>query len=59
MKMIALKPDVLKELPANCTACPLVWCSIPMKANGIDYRKDCMNKRSNRCPLVEIEVEDK
>lgn len=59
MKIIALKPDFMKELPAKCPDCPLLWCSIPLKADGETFRKDCVNKRSNRCPLMEIEVGDK
>lgn len=56
MKVIIM--STLSELPANCVECPFQACSIPMKADGITYRKDSIKKRNSKCPLRELEVQD-
>ena len=56
MKVIVM--STMTELPANCVDCPFHACSIPMKADGITFRKDSINKRNRHCPLKEMEIKD-
>lgn len=45
----------LEKIPENCVECRFEMCTLPMKANGIDIKKSCVNKRHKDCPLVEKE----
>lgn len=56
MKYIIM--STITELPKNCVDCPFHACNIPMKADGITFRKDSINKRNRHCPLKEIEVKE-
>lgn len=42
----------LEKIPENCVECRFEMCTLPMKANGIDIKKSCVNKRHKDCPLV-------
>ena len=57
-KMIYYK-TWLEKIPENCVECRFEMCTLPMKANGIDIKKSCVNKRHKDCPLVEVEMEEK
>ncbi len=50
--------STMSELPANCVQCPFQACNIPMKADGITFMKNSVNKRNPHCPLKEIEIKE-
>lgn len=56
MKYIVM--STMTKLPENCVECPFQACNIPMKADGITFRKDSVKKRNPHCPLREVEVKD-
>lgn len=46
----------MTEIPKNCVVCPFTSCSLPLKKNGFELRKDALSSRDKRCPLKEMEV---
>ena len=55
----------MEDLPKNCNECKLTTsfsmeCRLPFdkRTGGYSFKKSCMAKRHNQCPLVEIKEED-
>lgn len=49
----------LTEIPGTCMKCPLCWCMLPVKRDGVTLVKRYIERRHPKCPLVTIEEGEK
>lgn len=48
----------LREMPNNCMVCLVSFCSLPLKRDGLTFKKGYDSRRHPKCPLRKISDKD-
>lgn len=43
----------MQNMPKNCKECQLQFCTLPLKKNKDEIKKEYESKKHAKCPLIE------